>query len=73
MAPTGVLRFELPRPRFALRSRLSRRRVAHAASLSTVVFEPDLRRGSLVFVSALPVHHALHTLERTLVEEEKAA
>jgi hypothetical protein len=73
VAPTGALRFDLPRLRFAVRSRLSRRRVAHPASLATVVFEPDLRRVSLVFVSALAVHHALHELERTIVEEEKAA
>jgi hypothetical protein len=73
VAARGPLRFELPRLRLALRSRLGGRLVDHAAALHTVLFDPDRERVVLVFASALPCHHELHALERTVVEEAVAA
>jgi hypothetical protein len=67
--PRGTLRFELPRIRLSLRTRLGGRIVEHAPSLHTVLFEPDQDRVVLVFQSALPCHHEIQSLEQTVVRE----
>ncbi len=71
--PRGTLRFELPRIRASFRTRLGGRRVEHAPSLHTVIFEPDEDRVVLVFQSALPCHHDIQSLERTVVQEVASA
>jgi hypothetical protein len=71
--PRGVLRFELPRIQASFRTRLGGRYVEHAPSLHTVIFEPDEDRLVLVFQSALPCHHDIQSLERTVVREIASA
>ncbi len=73
VSPRGALRFDLPRLGFMLRTRLGGRKADHGATLHTLRFEPDHRRVTLVFQSALPCHDELETLERTVVEEVDGA
>jgi hypothetical protein len=55
MTPDGVLRFELPRLSLGFTTRIRARREPHGARLVTVLIEPEERRLSLVWQSALRV------------------
>jgi len=55
MTPDGLLRFELPRLSLGFITRIRARREPHGARLVTVLIEPEERRLSLVWQSALRV------------------
>jgi hypothetical protein len=69
---SGLLRFELPRVRLGFRTKLDGKTVRHAATLHTVILEPDQARVIMVWQTALPCHHTLYGLTRTIVREEAA-
>jgi len=73
VSPRGTIRFELPRLAFSFRTRIAGATVEHSPGFHTLLFEPDVRRFVMVFQSALPCHHDIHSLERTVVEERSAA
>jgi len=55
MTPDGTLTFELPRISLGFTTRFGRRTIDHDAHLATLLLEPDERRVSLTFQSALRV------------------
>jgi len=69
LTPGGDLRFELPRVflRFETRFYTGERQTHESPKLHTVILEPDLPRVSMVWHSALPCHHKVQKLERTIV------
>jgi hypothetical protein len=66
----GVWRFRLPRITLGFRTRINGGTVDHRAELHTVILEPDSRRVTLVWQTALPCHHTLYSLEQTTVYEK---
>lgn len=55
LAPWGVWRFHLPRLVVSFVTAFGRRRVEHAGVLSTVMLEPDVRRVTMIWQTALTV------------------
>jgi hypothetical protein len=45
--------------------------VHHSPNLHTVIIEPDEQRLIMVWNIALPCHHTLYTLEKTIVFEKE--
>lgn len=69
LTPDGRLAFSLPRfyPGFLTHFHDGTRQVHTVRRLHTVILEPDLPRVSLVWHSALPCHHKVQKLEKTVV------
>jgi hypothetical protein len=72
MTPAGLLSFRLPRVYLGFRTRFDRDAIHHRPKLHTVIIEPEERRLSMVWQSALPCHHTLYTLKDTLVIEKRS-
>jgi hypothetical protein len=72
MTPSGLLSFRLPRVYLGFRTRFDRDAVHHRPTLHTVIIEPEERRLSMVWQSAIPCHHTLYTLKDTLVIEKRS-
>ncbi|MBU8894437.1 DUF2169 domain-containing protein [Corallococcus sp. M34] len=71
MTPDGALCFELPRISLGFETRIGTRREQHGARLVTVLVEPEDRRLSLVWQSALRVRASeADYLDETVVVEE---
>jgi hypothetical protein len=75
MTPEGVLRFELPRILLGFTTRIGPRREQHGARLVTVLVEPEEKRLSLTWQSALRVASpdADYLDETEIVEQGSAA
>lgn len=71
LTPNGRLRFELPKLRFGFRTWIGGATEHHRANLHTLIIEPDAGRFVMVWHTALPCHHTLYTLKRTVVFEKK--
>ena len=71
MTPDDSLRIVLPRLALGFRTTLGGRQVYHRGLLHTVLLEPDRGRLVMVWHTSLPCHHALYTLDRTLVYEKE--
>lgn len=71
LTPTGLLRFRLPRVSLGFRTRFGRRAIHHRGQLHTVIIEPEERRFTMVWQSALPCHHTLYELQDTLIVEKQ--
>ena len=71
LTPSGKLRFQLPKYSFGFRTSIDGGIEHHRASLHTVLIEPDDHKLSMVWHTALPCHHTLYTLRRTVVFEKK--
>ena len=67
----SVLRFTLPRVRLGFTTHIAARAEHHLARLHTVILEPSDRRLIMVWHTALPCHHTLYTLKRTIVFEKE--
>jgi hypothetical protein len=65
----GVLSFRLPRIFLGFETEFydGSREIHRTRNLHSVIIEPDLPRGSLVWHSALPCHFKVQKLERTIV------
>jgi hypothetical protein len=74
MTPEGVLRFDLPRISLGFTTRIAMRRVQHGSRIALVLVEPEEKRLSLVWQSALrvPAPDADYLDETTIVEERGA-
>ena len=70
LTPDGSCGFRLPRVTLGFRTRIDGGTVDHRADLHTVLLEPEARRVTLVWQTALPCHHSLYGLERTTVYEK---
>jgi hypothetical protein len=70
LTPSGVWRFQLPRVPLGFRTRINGGTVDHRANVHTVILEPDARRITLVWQTALPCHDTLYSLEQTTVYEK---
>ncbi|MCY1034644.1 DUF2169 domain-containing protein [Corallococcus sp. BB11-1] len=70
MTPEGVLRFELPHVSLGFTTRFGSRREQHGSRMTTVLLEPEDRRLSLVWQSALrvPTPEADYLDETEIVE-----
>jgi hypothetical protein len=74
MTPDGVLRFDLPRISLGCTTSIGTRRERHGARLALVLVEPDERRLSLVWQSALRVPAPdVDYLDKTELVEERGA
>ncbi len=71
LTPTGSLTFQLPRHSFGFRTSIDGKVEHHRGNLHTVLIEPDNNRLSMVWHTALPCHHTLYTLLRTVVFEKQ--
>jgi hypothetical protein len=71
LTPSGQLKFQLPRHSFGFRTAIDGRLEYHRGNLHTVLIEPDQNRLVMVWHTALPCHHTLYTLKRTVVFEKK--
>ena len=71
LTSTGLLRFRLPRVSLGFRTRFGRRAIHHRGQLHTIIIEPEERRLSMVWQSALPCHHTLYELKDTLIVEKQ--
>lgn len=73
LTPEGNLRFTLPRLYLGFETRFydGSREIHKTRNLHTVILEPDFPRVSLVWHSALPCHHKVQKLERTIVTLKK--
>lgn len=73
LTPSGNLRFALPRLYLGFETRFydGSRQVHQNRRLHTVILEPDFPRVSLVWHSALPCHHKVQKLERTIITLKK--
>jgi hypothetical protein len=69
VSPHGALRFLLPKISlgFETRFRGTEAQIHRYRRLHGVILEPDFPRVSLVWLSALPCHHLVHKLQRTIV------
>jgi len=70
MTPDGLLQFELPRVELAMRTRFSADEAPldhPPPHLHTVILEPDVRRVSLVWHSAVECHAQVHRLDHTRI------
>jgi hypothetical protein len=73
MTPDGLLRFRLPEVRPCFRTFFGRDMVEHRARLHTVIIEPDERRVSVVWHTALSCQGREHQLDRTIIWEKRYA
>lgn len=73
MTPGGLLRFTLPRVDLGFTTSIGGEKRGHEANLHTVIIEPDQLRVILVWHTAMPCHHSLYTLRRTVVFEKGGA
>jgi hypothetical protein len=71
LTPSGSLKFQLPRHSFGFRTSIDGKVELHRSNLHTVLIEPDDNRLSMVWHTALPCHHTLYTLKRTVVFEKQ--
>lgn len=71
LSPEGRLDFCLPRISLGFSTWIDGTVVHHDANLHTVIIEPDERRLIMVWHTALPCHHTMHTLEETAVFEKR--
>lgn len=71
LTPNGSLRFCLPRVSIGFLTRLAGEPRAHPARLHTVLIEPDERRVTMVWHTALPCHREAYELELTRIFEKK--
>ena len=71
LTPSGKLSFVLPKLAIGCRTSIDGGVEHHRSSLHTVLIEPDEHRLIMVWHSALPCHHTLYTLKRTIVFEKQ--
>ena len=71
LTPSGKLSFVLPKLAIGCRTSIDGGITHHRSNLHTVLIEPDEQRLIMVWHSALPCHHALYTLKRTVVFEKQ--
>lgn len=71
LTPSGTWTFSLPRAHLRLQTRLDGRTHEHAATLATVILEPDLARVIMVWHSSLPVRNNGDYLDETIVSEKR--
>lgn len=67
MTPKGSMKFLLPKFSFGFRTSIDGGVEHHRGNLHTVLIEPDQHRVIMVWHTALPCHHTLYTLKRTVV------
>jgi hypothetical protein len=67
MTPDGTLAFKLPALKLTFRTVLAGRVETHAATLHTVILEPDLPGFSMVWHTALGCQNREHRLEKTVI------
>ncbi|OJH42367.1 DUF2169 family type VI secretion system accessory protein [Cystobacter ferrugineus] len=70
LSPSGRLGFRLPRVSLGFRTLMGNRLVHHRALLHTVLIEPEISRLVMSWHTALPCHHDLYSLQRTIVFEK---
>jgi hypothetical protein len=70
LTPSGRLRFRLPKISLGFRTWVDNGATHHRGVLHTVLIEPELSRLIMVWHTALPCHHTLYTLNRTVVFEK---
>ncbi len=71
LTPSGKLSFVLPKLAIGCRTSIDGGVEHHRSNLHTVLIEPDEHRLILVWHSALPCHHTLYSLKRTIVFEKQ--
>lgn len=71
LTPSGSLTFQLPRHSFGFRTSIDGKVEHHRGNLHTVLIEPDDNRLTMVWHTALPCHHTLYTLKRTVIFEKQ--
>ncbi|MEQ1829364.1 MAG: DUF2169 domain-containing protein [Pirellula sp.] len=71
LTPNGYVAFNLPKITFGFRTSIDGGITNHRSDLHCVLIEPDHQRLIMVWHSALPCHHTLYTLKRTVVFEKK--
>lgn len=71
LTPDGLFSFELPRTRPAFRTAFGRDAVEHRGRLHTVEIEPDARRVSMVWHTAVPCQGKDHRIEHTRIWEKR--
>ena len=71
LTPEGFVSFDLPRIAIGFRTEIGGTVVHHERTLHSVVIEPDERRLIMVWHTALPCHHTLYTLRRTIVFQKR--
>ncbi len=71
LTQNGVLRFSLPKVRFAFKTHFGRIRKEHRSNLSTVIIEPDYPRVIMVWLSALTVRTDVDYLDETVIREKQ--
>lgn len=71
LTPSGKLSFVLPKLAIGCRTSIDGGIAHHRSNLHTVLIEPDEQRLIMVWHSALPCHHTLYTLKRTIVFEKQ--
>jgi hypothetical protein len=71
LTPGGLLQFQLPRIAFGFRSSIDNGVATHRAVLHTVLIESESPRLIMVWHSALPCHHTLYTLKKTVVFQKQ--
>lgn len=69
LSPNGPMRFVLPKLYLGFETRFqgTPTHIHRHRRLHSVILEPDVPRVSLVWHSALPCHHLVHKLQRTVV------
>ncbi len=67
LTPNGYLSFVLPKLVFGFRTSIDGGSANHRSDLHCVLIEPDQKRLIMVWHSALPCHHTLYTLKRTVI------
>jgi hypothetical protein len=71
LTPGGETHFRLPRLSFGFRTSIGGSVQHHRGNLHTVILEPDAGRLVMVWQTALPCHHTLYTLTRTVIFEKR--
>jgi hypothetical protein len=71
LTPEGLVRFRLPYVSLGFITHIDGETAHHRRALHTVIIEPEDRRLIMIWQTALPCHHTLYTLSRTVVFEKK--
>jgi hypothetical protein len=71
LTPESLLNFKIPRISLGFSTHISGGVTHHSGRIHTVIIEPDDHRLILVWQTALPCHHSLYTLKKTVVFEKE--
>jgi hypothetical protein len=71
LTPSGYQSFALPKVAFGFRTSIDGGVTNHRSELHCVLIEPDQQKLIMVWHSALPCHHTLYTLKRTVIFEKR--